>query len=112
MAYSFLFLFPLAIDHEVVMAGCVGIVGLLSLWWMLRIRSRHYPFVEATQVKEKFGTLRFYLDTSLGDEIDALVAEAEAASGVTCEACGCPGSPRCRNGWYSTLCDDCCSSRI
>jgi len=115
MAYSFSSFFTCGIlmvtgeGNHPVMAGCVGIVGLLSLWWMLRIRRRHYPFVEATQVKEKFGTLRFYLDTPLGDEIDALVDKAEAASGVTCEACGCPGSLRCRKGWYSTLCDDCSS---
>jgi len=96
-------------ENHPILAGAMSLLGLVSLLFVLRLRRRHYPFVEATQVKEKFGTLRFYLDTPLGDEIDALVDKAEAASGVTCEACGCPGSLRCRKGWYSTLCDDCSS---
>lgn len=60
--------------------------------------------VVAEQVKEKFGTLRFYYRG--GDEyIDGLVSMAEAMSGVTCETCGKPGETR-SGGWIRTLCDE------
>ena len=46
--------------------------------------------VEATQVKEKYGTLRFYY---LGgnEYINGLISMAESMSAVTCETCGSPG---------------------
>ena len=59
--------------------------------------------VVATQVKEKYGDLRFYYDG--GDEkIDGMVRMAEAMSAVTCEICGNPGKMRGR-GWLYTACD-------
>lgn len=59
--------------------------------------------VTVTQVKEKFGTLRFYY--SGGDSyIDGLVAMAESMSGATCEECGAPGRVR-PGGWLQCLCD-------
>jgi len=67
-------------------------------------RTPHVPQVVATQVKEKFGTLRFYYDG--GDEyIHGLVAMAESMSAVTCEVCGTPGQVR-GGGWLRTLCDE------
>lgn len=59
----------------------------------------------ASQVKEKFGTLRFYL-TSGTDEMYDLIHEAEAKSATTCEDCGTPGKRR-GGGWILTLCDQC-----
>jgi len=60
--------------------------------------------VVATQVKEKYGTLRFYYTG--GDEyVDGVVAMAEAMSAVTCETCGAPGKLR-EGGWLKTLCDE------
>lgn len=59
--------------------------------------------VTVNQVKEKYGTLRFYY--SGGDAyIDGLVAMAESMSEVTCEECGNPGRVR-RGGWLRCLCD-------
>ena len=59
--------------------------------------------VLASQVKEKYGMLRFYYDG--GDErISGMVALAEAMSLVTCECCGSPGETR-HDGWVRTLCD-------
>jgi len=59
--------------------------------------------VTASQVKEKFGTLRFYY--SGGDDyIDGLSAMAESMSAVTCEECGSPGKVR-HSGWLRALCD-------
>jgi hypothetical protein len=58
-----------------------------------------------TQVKEKFGTLRFYSDGN--DRIWRLVRFADALSAVTCELCGEPGKLGQRYGWYSTRCTKC-----
>jgi hypothetical protein len=63
-----------------------------------------FPQVFATQVKEKYGTLRFYL--SHEDEyISGVIAMAEYLSGAICETCGAPGKSR-DSGWTRTLCDE------
>jgi len=61
------------------------------------------PQVVAEQVKEKFGTLRFYYRGG-DDAIDGMVRMAESMSGVTCEECGAPGTTG-GQGWISTLCE-------
>ena len=66
-------------------------------------------YLRAVQVKEKFGTLRFYL-TSGTDKMYDLIDEAEELSGKTCESCGKPGETG-GTGWISTLCGDCRESR-
>jgi hypothetical protein len=65
--------------------------------------------VEATQVKEKFGGLRFYYDG--GDKfIEGLVWMAEAISSRTCEGCGSSGTQN-NTGWIHTLCPLCRDAR-
>ena len=54
-----------------------------------------------SQVKEKFGGLRFYADPYL----DA-INDIEDRSLTVCEDCGQPGEPR-SGGWIRTLCDGC-----
>ena len=62
------------------------------------------PQVTLDQVKEKFGTLRFYY--SGGDDyISGLVSMAESMSGVTCETCGKPGTST-SGGWIKTACPE------
>ena len=62
------------------------------------------PPVVAVQVKEKYGTLRFYYDG--GDEfINGVTTMAEYLSARTCESCGAPGKMR-KGGWIRTLCDE------
>ena len=56
------------------------------------------------QVKEKFGGLRFYLDSSATEKLHDAIRLAEDESYKTCELCGEPGEPR-REGWIKTLCD-------
>ncbi|WP_141937293.1 hypothetical protein [Bradyrhizobium sp. UNPA324] len=62
---------------------------------------------QATQIKEKFGTLRFCWHGALSPDADAKVEEAidlaEARSACSCEVCGEPGrlyGP----GWLTTRC--------
>lgn len=79
------------------------------------------------QVKEKYGTLRFYYEPLIQkrvvlDIMDDVVQKAEELSASTCELCG--NSSRCsipsrgvtydptvgikyNGGWYKTLCDTC-----
>jgi len=59
----------------------------------------------ATQVKEKFGTLRFYYDGG-NDYTEGMVWLAEQLSAQTCEKCGQPGETR-GGSWLATLCDEC-----
>ena len=63
----------------------------------------HMPHITASQVKEKFGGLRFYYDG--GDEyIQGAVSMAERMSYSICEECGNLGKSR-SGGWVRTLCD-------
>lgn len=59
--------------------------------------------VRVSQVKEKFGRLRFYLDRS-ADGTGGLINAAEAESGCTCHWCGDAGKTVSLGGWYTTLC--------
>ena len=70
------------------------------------LREVGQPVCQVTldQVKEKFGTLRFYY--SGGDDyISGLVSMAESMSAVTCEECGNPGK-QVGGGWITTLCKE------
>lgn len=60
--------------------------------------------IDVKQVKEKFGTLRFYVG-AVSQEAHNLIDAAEELSEVTCEVCGEPGELR-GGGWISALCDE------
>lgn len=60
----------------------------------------------ASQVKEKYGSLRFYMCSST-DEMEDLISEAEKESTKTCEYCGKPGTIDYDQTWLSCLCEDC-----
>lgn len=55
-----------------------------------------------SQVKEKFGTLRFYAPGN--ERINRLIRFAEIMSERTCEDCGDYGKTESANGWMSTVC--------
>ena len=82
------------------------------------------PNYEVNQVKEKFGTLRFYYETAenavVQDIMDDVISMAEFWSARTCEICGVSSnrgdattkldftvSNKSRGGWYRTLCNTC-----
>jgi len=67
-----------------------------------------------SQIKEKFGTLRLYIDFPFDEEPDdelrsavrQILSKWEEASVTVCENCGNEGSLR-RGSWLQTLCDKC-----
>jgi hypothetical protein len=67
--------------------------------------------ITAAQVKEKFGGLRFYIDSGevcpeeVYLEISNVIAEVEGRSYKTCEVCGEPAIKRKERSWVKTLCD-------
>ncbi len=77
-----------------------------------------------TQIKEKYGTLRFYYEYDSGkntlpqEETDKLYAEIahivskyEDMSASVCECCGMKGKLRNDHTWLTTLCDKCWESK-
>lgn len=60
----------------------------------------------ASQVKEKYGGLRFYI-TCGTDAMYDLINKAEDESEHICELCGSPGVIQKRCGWLTCLCGRC-----
>jgi hypothetical protein len=58
--------------------------------------------LQVVQVKEKFGTLRFYVENS-DEKMYKRISEAEHASATTCEVCGKPGTLNGKS-WVRTTC--------
>lgn len=65
-----------------------------------------------SQIKEKFGTLRFYYNT-LNSQISSdsrksirALSQAEIKSSNTCEICGKYGEVRVDGGIYTTVCEE------
>lgn len=58
--------------------------------------------VAITQIKEKFGTLRFYVGAAPG-HVHVAVDAAERKSAEVCEQCGANDARRI-DGWIRTLC--------
>ena len=88
--------------------GWFHIIDELSAKLEAMIASMEQEFEQsfyATQVKEKYGTLRFYMSQQT-DAIDAAIHKAEYLSSKTCDICGKAGRLR-GNHWVQTLCDKC-----
>lgn len=83
--------------------------SFLAIWnWALIAIGLQQPepwWPRASQVKEKYGTLRFYL-TSGTEEMYAITDKAESRSETTCEICGKAGKRR-GDFWLSTRCSPC-----
>lgn len=58
------------------------------------------------QIKEKFGSLRFYVGNAT-EEMHELISAAEYESGRVCEECGKSGKQtKVNNYWIKTLCPE------
>lgn len=92
---------PFPLEHAL---ACVG------NGWAELIRECYQLCVETgtdiSQVKEKFGGLRFYVGGSTIEALDKIEAICER-SYSTCENCGKPGKLNDDRRWYKTLCSEC-----
>jgi len=61
---------------------------------------------KASQVKEKFGSLRFYMTHGL-EGMHELIEKAEDVSDGICDKCGSPGEIRSDGGWHRARCKKC-----
>ncbi len=72
-----------------------------------KILLEHFPDAEfypkASQVKEKYAALRFYMTTET-DEMSDIIFKYEQESINTCEICGQPGKT-IGTAWLTTRCD-------
>ena len=64
------------------------------------------PQIVASQVKEKFGGLRFYVESATERQY-AVISFAEALSYYICEKCGSMDNIGITQGWLRTLCEKC-----
>ena len=86
--------------------------------WLSLILSCHEellaldPSYKPVQIKEKFGALRYYFDTSYGPKDSRFVQmwetiySYERRSIKICETCGEPGRLVKERGWIKTRCKD------
>lgn len=79
-----------------------------------KTKDKPKPQVTIAQVKEKFGSLRFYIDTenvdkSENEKIHDLINKVEEESLKICEDCGEPGerSYKGTGTWIKTICEKC-----
>lgn len=64
--------------------------------------------VRFEQVKEKYATLRVYLESYNIEEVEKIIEEAEIESSKTCEFCGKKRGAKLRKeDWLVTLCNKC-----
>lgn len=70
------------------------------------------PDYEIHQIKEKFGTLRYYYGTNHEYDsieykiMDAITRSAESKSAGVCEVCGKWGETDWEQSWVTTLCEE------
>lgn len=71
-----------------------------------RVVPEEIPQTVATQIKEKFGTLRFYVNGG-DDYIQGVIDMAEYMSAYICEVCGNKTKVADQGGgWYATRCEE------
>lgn len=91
-----------------ILPGWIPLVGQLCFELEKFLSEHPHVTISVDQVKEKFGTLRFYISTESADEptremIHTIIDGAEGKSGLICEYCGQPGAPRYTR-WIKTVC--------
>lgn len=82
------------------------LLGKYWAWWSGGLKKPWWPYtgLAVDQVKEKFGSLRYYCNGN--EAIQNFIRLAERLSEVTCETCGKFGRTRDDQGWYYTSCDE------
>ena len=76
------------------------------LMWNGQTGKPHTEPPTASQVKEKYGTLRFYVDGANEQQYNYILM-AECLSGSICESCGSTRDVSQTEGWLRTRCLAC-----
>lgn len=83
--------------------GWFDLLDALALNLQRATESEGAPQVVAAQVKEKFGSLRFYADGADARQ-HSMIELAVTMSSRLCEVCGNRGKLMSRRGWMMTRC--------
>ncbi|AWB33971.1 hypothetical protein [Orrella marina] len=100
---------PVAFEHA---AGWAQLLSLLAARINTILESDPDATMRISQIKEKFGELRFYYQLSNASETtheavrEAVDAACDASTSV-CEICGRPGTSGNRSGWWRVRCPPC-----
>ena len=87
--------------------GWYTIIDALCSSLQFNIDYNKQPQIEAVQVKEKYSTLRFYVQGATAEQY-AVISFVEAFSSKVCEECGTMNNvTQNKDGWMQTLCNDC-----
>lgn len=73
-------------------------------WHLSYLTEDARPDFKVVQVKEKFASLRFYVENT-DETIRNMIDRAETQADRSCEVCGDPGVRR-NSGWLRVLCDE------
>lgn len=97
-------------------SGWLDIVDNLCSNIVKRIKESDNSSVTVDQVKQKFGTLRFYVSIISDDEqfkkdIYKLISDAEVTTEKFCEFCGANAELNRNGRWWFTLCNLCLNSK-
>ena len=90
--------------------GWFDLIDSLCNYTYKMCKNNDWKVPEVVEVKEKYGTLRFYtlgIDGNAFDTIEGAIRFAEFQSGTICEDCGRKGKLRSNIPWWRTLCDPC-----
>ncbi len=69
-------------------------------------KEKNMPVIEAEQVKEKFGSLSFYVNKA-DAEVYRFINESEKETEKICAKCGSKENISSTSGWITYLCEDC-----
>jgi len=86
--------------------GWYKIIDLLCKLLQWDIDHNKHPQIEATQVKEKYGGLRFYTNGE-NEHQSGMISYACHLSEYVCEECGSMEGVTQTEGWIVTLCPKC-----
>lgn len=90
--------------HKITPKAVIKFLSRIAPSSFLLFLTRNTGYFRTAQLKEKFGTGRWYLSCGT-DEMHEIVSAWELETDTICETCGKPGELRGR-GWLYTACFD------
>jgi predicted nucleic acid-binding Zn ribbon protein len=92
--------------------GWYWLIDNLCSYLQFQTDENNKPQIEASQVKEKFGGLRFYIDMGY-EEAFNIISFVQSLSFSVCEECGTTKDvTQNKQGWIRSLCPKCRADRF